>query len=129
MLTDAHATLPAADLNRLRQFYEEKLGLRPTQEMPGTLIYGSGPSAFQVYETPNAGSAKNTQVTWVVEDIDAEMRRLRQAGIEFDDLDMPEIGLKTENGVAEFEGARAAWFRDSEGNILNLTELPPGMSM
>jgi catechol 2,3-dioxygenase-like lactoylglutathione lyase family enzyme len=126
MLTDAHATLPAADLNRLRQFYDEKLGLQPTQEIPGLLIYGSGPSAFQVYETPNAGSATNTQLTWVVEDLDAEMRRLRGAGVTFEDYDQP--GLKTENGVAEFEGGRGAWFRDSEGNIHNLMQMPPGMS-
>jgi catechol 2,3-dioxygenase-like lactoylglutathione lyase family enzyme len=126
MLTDAHATLPAADLNRLRQFYDEKLGIQPTQEIPGLLIYGSGPSAFQVYETPNAGSATNTQLTWVVEDLDAEMRRLRGAGVTFEDYDQP--GLKTENGVAEFEGGRGAWFRDSEGNIHNLMQMPPGMS-
>ena len=126
MLTDAHATLPAADLERFRRFYEEKLGLTPSQQVPGLLIYGSGPSAFQVYETPNAGTAKNTQLTWVVEDLDAEMRRLRDAGVEFEDYDQP--GLKTENGVAEMDGGRGAWFQDSEGNILNLTQLPPGLT-
>ena len=126
MLTDAHATLPAADLQRFRRFYEEKLGLTPSQEMPGLLIYGSGPSAIQVYETPNAGTAKNTQLTWVVEDLDAEMQRLRGAGVEFEDYDQP--GLKTENGVAELEGGKGAWFVDSEGNILNLTQLPSGVS-
>jgi catechol 2,3-dioxygenase-like lactoylglutathione lyase family enzyme len=126
MLTEAHATLPAADLQRLQRFYEEKLGLRPTMEIPGLLIYGSGPSAFQVYETPNAGSATSTQLTWVVDDLDAEMRRLREAGVTFEDYDQP--GLKTENGVAEFEGGRGAWFRDSEGNIHNVMQMPPGMS-
>lgn len=129
MLTEAHATLPAADLQRSRRFYEERLGLKPTQEMPGTLIYGSGPSAFQVYETPNAGSATNTGLTWIVDDLDAEMRRMRDAGVEFDDLDMPEIGLKTQDGVADFEGGKSAWFRDSEGNILCVTQMPPGASI
>jgi predicted enzyme related to lactoylglutathione lyase len=127
MLTDAHATLPAADLHRLRDFYEEKLSLTPSQEMPGALIYGSGPSAFQVYETPNAGSATNTALTWVVDDLDAEMRRLRDAGVTFEDYDQP--GLTTEGGVAELDGGRAAWFKDSEGNILCLTQMPPGFSL
>ena len=127
MLTDAHATLPAADLHRLRDFYEEKLSLTPSQEMPGALIYGSGPSAFQVYETPNAGSATNTALTWVVDDLEAEMRRLRDAGVTFEDYDQP--GLTTEGGVAELDGGRAAWFKDSEGNILCLTQMPPGFSL
>jgi hypothetical protein len=96
-------------------------------DLGGTLIYGSGPSAFQVYETPNAGSAKNTQLVWVVEDLDDEMRRLRDAGVEFDEYDQPD--LKTENGVAEIEGTRAAWFRDSEGNILCLTQTAPDFSL
>ena len=127
MLTDAHATLPAADLQRLRGFYEERLGLTPSQEMPGALIYGSGPSAFQVYETPNAGSATNTALTWVVEDLDSEMRRLRDAGVTFEDYDQPD--LKTEDGVVELDGAKAAWFKDSEGNILCLTQMPQGFSL
>ena len=128
MLTDAHATLPAADLQRFRRFYEEKLGLTPSQEMaPYALIYGQGPAAFQVYETPNAGSAKNTQLTWIVEDLDAEMRRMREAGVEFDDIDQP--GLKTENGVAADESGKAAWFHDSEGNILCITQPAEGFSL
>ncbi len=127
MLTDAHATLPAADLQRLRGFYEERLGLTPSQEMPGALIYGTGPSAFQVYETPNAGSATNTALTWLVDDLDAEMRRLRDAGVTFEDYDQP--GLTTEDGVAEADGAKAAWFKDSEGNILCLTQMPQGFSL
>jgi predicted enzyme related to lactoylglutathione lyase len=127
MLTEAHATLPAADLQRARRFYEEKLGLTATQLGQDSVFFGDGASAFQVYETPNAGSAKNTQLTWLVDDLDTEMRRLQDAGVEFEDYDQP--GLKTENGVAEIDGSRAAWFRDSEGNILCIAQMAAGFSL
>ena len=45
---------------------------------------------------------------------------LRAKGVTFEDYDVPEIGLKTVNGIAEFEGTKAAWFKDSEDNIINI---------
>ena len=49
------------------------------------------------------------------------MNDLRQRGVVFEEYDFP--GLKTENGIAALDGERAAWFVDSEGNILAVSQL------
>ncbi len=120
MLTEAHTILPAADLGRFRGFYHDTLGLDPSEEHDGMLVYDNGRSAFEVYETENVGSAKNTQMVWMTDDLDGEMARLRSAGVVFEEFEIP--GMRTENGVVETEDMRSAWFRDSEGNILCITE-------
>lgn len=113
------AVLPAKDIHRAKSYYHDKLGLEPTEEREGELRYrtASG-AAVLVYETENAGSAKNTALLWTTTDFDAEVTRLRDAGVVFEEYDQP--GLKTENGVATTGTERAAWFKDSEGNILCL---------
>jgi catechol 2,3-dioxygenase-like lactoylglutathione lyase family enzyme len=116
-----YTVLPAADLDRARAFYRDKLGLEPTMEKPGMLAY-SGPAGyiFQIYETPNAGTAKNTQMGWSTFDLDADMAELRERGVVFADYDLP--GLKTVDGVAEVGTERAAWFTDSEGNTIVISQ-------
>jgi catechol 2,3-dioxygenase-like lactoylglutathione lyase family enzyme len=115
------AVLPAKDLERARAFYRDTLGLEPAEEETGGLRYNTGGgTSFLLYETDNAGSAKNTQMGWVTEDLDAEVADLRGRGVVFADYDFP--GLKTENGIATTDGERTAWFLDSEGNILAVTE-------
>ncbi|WP_307038211.1 VOC family protein [Arthrobacter sp. B3I4] len=115
------AVLPAADIARARDFYRDKLGLEPDNigdEDNVRYTCGSG-SQFMVYQTPNAGSAKNTQLGWMVPDVRAAVEELRAAGVVFEEYDFP--GLKTENGIATLpDGGSAAWFLDSEGNILNI---------
>lgn len=115
----AYPTLPASDLARARAFYEEKLNLEPLEdgEVPDGIFYQLEGQVLFVYQT-EAPRGGNTALSFVVEDLDAEMRDLRARGVAFEDYDMP--GLKTENGVAEFDGMRVAWFKDSEGNILNV---------
>jgi catechol 2,3-dioxygenase-like lactoylglutathione lyase family enzyme len=120
MLTETHTILPAADLDRFRGYYHDTLGLDPSEEHDGMLTYGTGPTAFEVYETENVGTAKNTQMVWMTDDLDAEMSRMRSAGVVFDEFEIP--GMRTENGVAETDEMRSAWFRDSEGNILCIAE-------
>ena len=48
---------------------------------------------------------------------------IKAAGVVFEDYDIPEIGLKTVDGVAELDGTKSAWFKDTEGNILNLVSM------
>ena len=124
MLTEARTMLPAADLNRFRSYYHDKLGLDPSAEREDQhlLEYHDGASGFEVYETPNAGTAQNTQMVWMTDDLDAEMKRLRDAGVQFDDFQLPD-GMKTENGVVTDDEMKAAWFHDSEGNILCITQM------
>lgn len=120
---DLTPTLPAHDLDRARRWYEEKLGLTPESEGPDGLTYRSGSTTFLVYPSQFAGTAQHTQAGWDVDDIATTMDDLRSRGVTFEEYDLP--GLKTENGVATFGESgeeRAAWFKDSEGNILALTQ-------
>lgn len=117
---DVHATVPATDLDRARRFYADKLGLVPTSETEGGLVY-EGPSGwFLLYPSGGAGTAQHTLMGWQVEDIEAEVADLKARGVVFEEYDWPT--LKTVNSIAEAPGGRAAWFKDSEGNILGLVQ-------
>ena len=124
MLTDSDimAVLPAKDIKRARDFYRDKLGLEPSNSTDDdNLMYRGGHgTGFLLYQTENAGTAKNTQMGWTTDNLEREMEELRGRGVVFEDYDQP--GLKTENGVATSESEKAAWFLDSEGNILNISQ-------
>lgn len=117
---DIMAVLPAKDIARAADFYEKVVGLDPPQAMDEeNLLFRSGNgTAFLLYRTDNAGSAKNTQMGWETKNIEGEMEELRARGVVFEEYDFP--GLKTENGIAATPVGKAAWFTDTEGNILNL---------
>jgi catechol 2,3-dioxygenase-like lactoylglutathione lyase family enzyme len=125
------ASLPAHDIDRAKRWYEEKLGLTPVQDLgPAGQLYSTGGTPFIIFQTPNAGTGKHTLGGWVVPDIDATMTELKAKGVAFLDLAMGDQGPSTENGVArDPTGGGAAWFTDSEENVLVLTELPPGMAL
>ena len=123
----AATRLPAQDLDRARRFYSEVLGLEPVEERPGGLRYRCGGSTFSLFQSSGRPSGEHTQMGWQVDDLDAVVAELRRRGVRFEDVDTP--GLRTVDGVAEVEGnypsdggtgERAAWFRDSEGNLLGL---------
>lgn len=116
-----YTVLPAADLDRARAFYRDKLGLEPTIEKPGMLAY-SGPSGyiFQIYETSTVGTAQNTQMGWSTSDLDSDVAELRSRGVVFEEYDLP--GLTTVDGIAQVGTERAAWFKDSEGNTIAISE-------
>jgi tRNA-Thr(GGU) m(6)t(6)A37 methyltransferase TsaA len=125
----AATRLPAQDLERARRFYAEKLGLEPAEERPGGLLYRSGGVEFALFQSAGGPPGGHTQMGWEVEDIEAAVRELRGRGVVFEEYDLP--GLRTVDGVADIEGnypskggigERAAWFRDSEGNMLGMGE-------
>ena len=116
-----YTVLPVADLNRARAFYRDKLGLEATMEKPGMLAYsGPGGYLFQLYETPTAGTAQNTQMGWSTFDLDADVADLRHRGVVFEEYDEP--GVTTENGIGIVGTERAAWFKDSEGNTICISQ-------
>ena len=119
--TPLYAYFPASDMARARQFYEDKLGLVPQQEVNGGVVYafGGGTAAF-LYPTPNAGTSKASQAFWSVADVDAEIAALKQRGVVFEHYDMP--GERSPQGAITAGGAKATWFKDSEGNILALIQ-------
>lgn len=119
-----YTVLPVADLARARQFYRDKLDLEPTMEKPGMLAYsGPGGYIFQLYESGTAGTAQNTQMGWSTSDLDADMAELRERGVVFEEYALP--GLTTQNGVAFVGTERSAWFKDSEGNTICISQTMP----
>jgi len=118
--TPIRAYIPVSDVARARKFYEEKVGLRPKAEYAGGVIYECGGSEAFLYPTPNAGTSKASQAFWQVKDVEAEVAELKARGVKFEEYDMP--GLTTKNGIATGGGAKTAWFKDTEGNILAVSQ-------
>ena len=129
MLEDSKvaARIPVQNLHRAKSFYADKLGLEPSEERPGGLLYRCGDEEFALFESAVAASGDHTQMAWEVEDIEAMVGRLRARGVVFEEYDLP--GLRTVNGIAEVAGnypskggvgEKAAWFRDSEGNLFGI---------
>ncbi len=116
------AILPAKDLERAKDFYENKLGLSVQGEAGGGIIFGAGSgSAMFVYQKDDMVNATHTVAGFNVENIEKEVADLKSRGVVFEEYDMP--GMETVDGVASFEGAKSAWFKDSEGNILSLNQM------
>ncbi|MEO7009396.1 MAG: VOC family protein [Caldimonas sp.] len=116
-----YAYIPARDVARAREFYEKKVGLKPKQEIAGGVVYefGAGTACF-LYPTPNAGTSKASQAFWAVDDVEREVAELKARGVVFESYDMP--GEKSASGAVSAGGAKAAWFKDSEGNILAIIQ-------
>ena len=129
MLNGRHLlpTIPARDLARARAWYADKLGLTTGREEAEALLYRSGKDRlFLLFASPGAGTAQHQLAAWVVEDLEAEVAELRGRGVEFEEYDQP--GLRTVDGIAVTPVGKAAWFKDSEGNMLTLTQLGTGAS-
>lgn len=119
-----YAYIPAKDVARARQFYEQKLGFQPKMETEGGVVYecADGTSCF-LYPTPNAGTSQASQAFWQVADIESEVAELKKRGVVFEDYGMPE---QDANGIMTQGGAKAAWFKDTEGNIMAVIQSIPG---
>lgn len=121
-----HPTLPAVDLERAKKFYTEKLGLKLLREdpSPGAVFQAGGGTAIYLYQR-SATRADHTVAGFEVPDFDAVVNDLKSKGIKFEEYDMP--NLKTENGVWTMQSPsgtmKGAWFKDSEGNILAITNM------
>ena len=125
MLADSPvaAILPAVDLERAKKFYEEKLGLRPINAPgPGGAMFECGQgTVLYLYQRDGGTKADHTVAGWKVENIEEVVRALRKRGVVFEQYDLP--GLKTdEHGIATIGPSKSAWFKDSEGNILAISE-------
>jgi predicted enzyme related to lactoylglutathione lyase len=119
------ANIPAADVDRARQFYADRLGLMPVGEFDGAVLRYRTDSGtfFNVYQTQFAGQAGHTIAQFHVADVDQEVRDLTAKGVQFEVYDMP--GVEWNGSVATIPGmGKAAWFKDSEGNILCVDDGP-----
>lgn len=123
--------LPAVDLERARRWYSEKLGLEPVEQRPGGLRYATAHGVFCVFQSAGASPGTFTQLSLEVDDLASEVARLRARGVEFHDYDLP--GLTTTDGIARIDGnypskgtgELAAWFHDSENNLIGIGQLLP----
>jgi predicted enzyme related to lactoylglutathione lyase len=116
-----YAYIPAQDLARARAFYEGKLGWKPKEVAPDGVVYefAKQTSCF-LYLTPNAGTSKASQAFWQVDDIVRAVKELESRGIQLEKYDyMPG---QAADGIMTEGDAKAAWFKDSEGNIMALIQ-------
>jgi predicted enzyme related to lactoylglutathione lyase len=114
------AYIPALDVPRARTFYEKVVGLTPKEEFAGGVIYECGGASVFLYPTPNAGTSKASQAFWAVDDVEAEVTALKARGVTFEEYDMP--GGRMVNSIATGGGAKTAWFKDTEGNIMAVSQ-------
>ena len=113
--------IPVADVARARKFYEDKIGLTPKEQYAGGLIYECGDGSWVfMYPSAGAGTSKASTAFWAVADVVADVAELKSRGVVFEEYDMP--GIKTVNGIASGGGAKTAWFKDTEGNILAISQ-------
>jgi catechol 2,3-dioxygenase-like lactoylglutathione lyase family enzyme len=117
--TDATATLAVKDLAAARQFYQEKLGLTPVDDSEELVVFKSGNTTINVYHSSYAGTNQATALTWEVDDMDKEVRELKSRGIHFEHYDTM-AGLRRQGDIHVGDGVKVAWFKDPDGNILNL---------
>jgi len=122
MLKDApiQAYIPALNIVRARKFYEEVIGLQPKGEYAGGVVYECGGVRVFMYPTPNAGTSKASQAFWQAKDVEAEVAELKSRGVKFEEYDLPTGKMK--NSIATAGGAKTAWFKDTEGNILAVSQ-------
>jgi len=113
-----HPVLAASDIDRAKKWYSEKLGLKPVSaELFGGLQYEAGGVGFLVYQSDFAGTNKATAVGFNVDNFDEVVDFLRTRGVEFEHVDFGEMGASVDGVIASPDGQKAAWFKDSEGNI------------
>lgn len=120
--SDIIPTIAVKDLKVAKEFYEGKLGLKVVKEERGGqgVIYKSGNSQVLVYTSSFAGTNNATYVAWEIKDIEAVVKDLKNKGITFEQYDsIP--GVKREGDIHILEDLKAAWFKDPDGNILNVT--------
>ena len=114
-------TLPVQDLSRARTFYSTTQGLEPVEERPAGLVYECSGSRFLLFPSQGKPSGTHTQVGFAVDNIEAEVNDLKRRGLAFEEHDFP--GLKTVGGIATTGSNKAAWFKDSEGNLLGVVQM------
>jgi catechol 2,3-dioxygenase-like lactoylglutathione lyase family enzyme len=115
------ATIPTADLDRARAFYEGILGLGVGEdEVGGGVRYAAGGGGFLLYPSAFAGTNQATAMAFQIDydEFDAETARLRAGDVSFDTFEWDEVTWV--DGVATMDGGKAVWFRDPDGNIINL---------
>lgn len=117
---DAAANIAVRDLERAKKFYGETLGLTQIgSEGTEVIVFRSGNTVINIYQSKYAGTNQATALTWVVgDDVQGVVEALKAKGISFEHYDMPDV---TREGDVHIGGTmKVAWFKDPDGNILNI---------
>jgi len=113
------ASIAVKDMTVAAKFYEDVLELEKAAESPDGTYYKTGSSGIFVYPSTYAGTNQATYASWVVDDVDATVNDLKDKGVSFEQYDnLP--GVSREGDVHVMGDLRAAWFKDPDGNILNI---------
>jgi catechol 2,3-dioxygenase-like lactoylglutathione lyase family enzyme len=117
-----HAAIPCSDLDRAKRFYAEKLGLTPSRDTAGGAFYaGANGTQFLLFPSGGRASGTHTQMGFRVADAEAEVKALKDRGVEFEEYEFP--GFDKSTSIATTGPAHTAWFKDSEGNLLGVVQL------
>jgi catechol 2,3-dioxygenase-like lactoylglutathione lyase family enzyme len=108
---------------RAESFYRDMLGLRlVSNELPFALVFDAHGTMLRLAVNPGAAPIAGTVLGWKTSDIHATLNDLRSRGVQFERWEgMPqdELGIWNSPG-----GARVAWFKDPDGNLLSISQLP-----
>ena len=114
------AFVASTDLERAHAFYGDVLGLRRVDASPFANVYDAGGTRLRVTRVDRVAAAPYTVLGWTVPDIRAALDDLSARGVaveRFPGVEHDDAGVWTGPG-----GARIAWFRDADGNMLSLTQ-------
>ena len=127
-IKNSAAAMPAQDIKRAREFYEQKLGLKAEQEEgDGGAMYRTGETLFLVFLSTGKASGDHTQMALEVEDVVTAASDLKSKGVKFEEYDHP--NFKTKDGLIDMpDGSKGGWFKDTEGNLIALTQRVPAQT-
>jgi catechol 2,3-dioxygenase-like lactoylglutathione lyase family enzyme len=117
----SYGKLPAQDVERARAFWRDKLGFEPVRENHGHLFYECGGASFLIFPSSGSPSGTHDQLGFVVDDVRDTVEKLRACGVVFEQYE-PRPGVTFENDVMDMGTVKAAWFKDSEGNLISVAQ-------
>ena len=125
LITDVYGKLPAQNVERARAFYADKLGLTPYREHADHLYYEVGGTTFIIFPSAGAPSGTHDQFGLIVNDVESAVARLHSRGVTFEMYPAPS-GASMRNGIMDRGSMKAAWFKDTEGNLISVAEFSQG---
>jgi catechol 2,3-dioxygenase-like lactoylglutathione lyase family enzyme len=123
--TDAYGKLPAQNVARARAFYADKLGLTPYKEHADHLYFEVGRTTFIIFPSTGAPSGTHDQLGFIVDDVESAVAQLQSKGVTFETFPGPP-GATMKNGIMDRGSMKAAWFKDTEGNLISIAKFSQG---
>jgi catechol 2,3-dioxygenase-like lactoylglutathione lyase family enzyme len=125
MISDVYGKLPAQNVERARAFYADKLGLSPYREHAAHLYYAVGGTTFIIFPSAGAPSGTHDQLGLIVDDVESTVDLLQSKGVTFESYPA-RPGATMTNGIMDRGSMKAAWFKDTEGNLISIAEFSQG---